>query len=85
MTAENKPATRATLGLRGHLLVLLLFAGLVSLYTWPLARDPGHLLPENHDPRLYGLVMPTIFRNLVSRLPCCTRGPALAPTLLAYV
>lgn len=70
---------RTPLGIRGHLLVLLLFAALVSLYTWPLVTAPGHLLPDNHDPRLYGLVMPTIFRNLLSQPTLLYQGPAFYP------
>jgi hypothetical protein len=70
---------RNALTLRGHLLVLVLFAGLVSVYTWPLVTDPGHLLPDNHDPRLYGLVMPTIFRNLVTQPLLLYHGPAFYP------
>jgi hypothetical protein len=72
------PPPRA-LGLCGHLQVLLLFAGLVGLYTWPLVTAPGHLLPDNHDPRLYGLVMPTMFRNLLSRPTLLYHGPAFYP------
>src|SRR5262249_16047510 len=83
MTVETEAMTgappRGAMRLRGHLLILLLFAGLVSLYTWPLARDPGHLLPANHDPGLYGLVMPTIFHNLVSRPALLYQGPAFYP------
>jgi hypothetical protein len=67
------------LRLRGHLLVLLVFGGLVSLYTWPLVTDPGHLLPDNHDPRLYGWVMPTMFRNLVSHPSLLYHGTAFYP------
>jgi hypothetical protein len=84
MTAAEREAMagaagRNTLGVRGHVLVLLLFAGLVSLYTWPLITAPGHLLPDNHDPRLYGLVMPTIFHNLMSRPMLLYHGPAFYP------
>src|SRR5262249_31072564 len=67
------------LKLRGHLLVLLLFVGLVSLYTWPLITAPGHLLPNNHDPRLYGWVMPTLFRNLVKHPTLLYHGTAFYP------
>ena len=75
----TSPPPRGALSLRGHLFVLLLFAGLVSLYTWPLITAPGHLLPDNHDPRLYGLVMPTIFRNLVTQPALLYHGPAFYP------
>lgn len=67
------------LTLRGHALVLLVFAGLVSVYTWPLVTNPGHLLPNNHDPRLYGWVMPTIFRNLLTQPTLLYQGNAFYP------
>ena len=76
---EATPTPPGALGLPRHLLVLLLFAGLVGLYTWPLVTAPGHLLPDNHDPRLYGLVMPTMFRNLLSRPLLLYHGPAFYP------
>jgi hypothetical protein len=52
--------------LRGHLAVFLLFVGLVAVYTWPLARDPGHLLPGFVDPQVFAWTLITVFRNLVS-------------------
>jgi hypothetical protein len=65
--------------LRGHAVVLGLFGGLVALYTWPLAADPAHLLPNNHDPRLYAWVMPTIFRNLFTQPAVLFHGNAFYP------
>src|SRR5215470_7995963 len=83
MTTEREvmssTAPRKALTLRRHVLVLALFAGLVGVYTWPLVTDLGHLLPDNHDPRLYGLVMPTIFRNLLSQPLLLYHGPAFYP------
>jgi len=75
----SSAASPNALTLRGHLLVLMLFAALVCVYTWPLVTDPGHLLPNNHDPRLYGLVMPTMFRNLVTHPLLLYHGPAFYP------
>ena len=65
--------------LRGHAVVLCLFGGLVALYAWPLAADPAHLLPNNHDPRLYAWVMPTIFRNLFTQPALLFHGNAFYP------
>jgi Interleukin-like EMT inducer len=82
---------------RTHLAVFVLFLGLVALYTWPLARDPAHLWPENHDPRLFTWVMLTVARNLTTQPALLLHGnafypvgnsltfaePLLTPTLLA--
>ena len=42
-------------------------------------RDPAHLLPNNHDPRLYAWVMPTIFRNLFTQPALLFHGNAFYP------
>jgi hypothetical protein len=55
------------------------FLALVGFYTWPLARDPGHLLPANVDPRLFSWVMLTIFRNLVTDPALLFHGNAFYP------
>ncbi len=64
---------------RAHLAVALLWLGLVCLYTWPLARDPAHLWPENHDPRLFTWVMLSVFRNLLTRPAALFQGDAFYP------
>jgi hypothetical protein len=71
--------TGTSIALREHALVLCLFVGLVALYTWPLAADPAHLLPDNHDPRLYAWVMPTVFRNLLTQPAQLFHGNAFYP------
>jgi len=65
--------------LRTHLAVFGLWLGLVALYTWPLARDPAHLWPANHDPRLFTWVMLTIFRNLTTQPAALFQGNAFYP------
>ncbi len=65
--------------LRGHLAVFLLFVGLVAVYTWPLARDPGHLLPGFVDPRVFAWTLITVFRNLVSDPALLFHGNAFYP------
>jgi hypothetical protein len=65
--------------LRTHLAVFGLWLGLVALYTWPLARDPAHLWPDNHDPRLFTWVMLTIFRNLTTQPAALFHGNAFYP------
>ncbi len=64
---------------RSQLAVFALFLGLVALYTWPLARDPAHLWPDNHDPRLFTWVMLTIARNLVTQPALLLHGNAFYP------
>ena len=53
--------------LRAHLGAFVVALGLVALWTWPLARDPAHLVPDNTDPRLFSWVMLSVFRNLLTR------------------
>ncbi len=62
-----------------HLAVVALFIGLVAVYTWPLARDPAHLLPDNADPRLFTWVLLTAFGNLVSDPGLLFHGNAFYP------
>jgi hypothetical protein len=64
---------------RTHLAVFLLWLGLVAVYTWPLARDPAHLWPDNHDPRLFTWVMLTIFRNLTTQPTALFHGNTFYP------
>ena len=77
--ASGRDPGASRLTVPGHALVLVAFVALVSVYTWPLMADPGHLLPNNHDPRLYGWVMPSIFRNLVTRPALLYHGNAFYP------
>jgi hypothetical protein len=51
----------------------------VALYTFPLMLEPGVLLPNHHDPQLFGWVMLTIFRNLASRPWMLFEGNAFYP------
>jgi hypothetical protein len=65
--------------LRGHLAVFLVCLGLVALWTWPLARDPAHLVPDNTDPRLFSWVMISVFRNLLTRPHLLLHGSGFYP------
>ena len=65
--------------LRAHLGVFLVCLGLIALWTWPLARDPAHLVPDNTDPRLFSWVMISVFRNLVTRPSLLLHGSAFYP------
>src|SRR5215467_2299132 len=49
-----------------HGLVLLASFALVALFTYPLVRDPGHLLPAHKDPLMYGWTMVSNVRRLLS-------------------
>jgi hypothetical protein len=64
---------------RAHLGVFLVCLGLVALWTWPLARDPAHLVPHNTDPRLFGWVMISVFRNLLTRPLFLLHGSGFYP------
>ena len=77
--ASGRDPGASRLTVPGHALVLVAFVALVSVYTWPLMADSGHLLPNNHDPRLYGWAMPSIFRNLVTRPALLYHGNAFYP------
>ncbi len=65
--------------LRGHLAVFLLALSLVAVYTWPLVRDPAHLVPDNTDPKLFTWVMLSVFRNLLTRPALLLDGSAFYP------
>lgn len=67
--------------LRAHLLVVVLFLGLVTLYTWPLMRAPADLPAPGDDPdsRLYILVTHVIFRNLLTQPGHLLQGTAFYP------
>jgi len=65
--------------LRAHLGVFLVCLGLVALWTWPLAGDPAHLVPDNTDPRLFSWVMISVFRNLLTRPHLLLHGSGFYP------
>ena len=65
--------------LRAHLGVYVACLVLVACWTWPLARDPGHLVPDNTDPRLFSWVMISVFRNLVTRPEFLLHGSGFYP------
>jgi len=65
--------------LRAHLGVFLVCLGLIALWTWPLARDPAHLVPDNTDPRLFSWVMLSVFWNLLTRPHLLLHGSAFYP------
>jgi hypothetical protein len=67
------------LPLRTHLLLLLLLLVLVSLYTYPLIREPGGLLPDHHDPRVFSWVMATNAERLFSEPMTLYHGNVLYP------
>ncbi len=53
--------------LRVHLGVYVACLALIACWTWPLVLHPGHLVPNNTDPRLFSWVMISVFRNLLTR------------------
>jgi hypothetical protein len=65
--------------LRAHLGIFALCLALVALATWPLARDPAHLVPHNTDPRLFSWVMLSVFHNLLARPSLLLHGSAFYP------
>jgi hypothetical protein len=65
--------------LRAHLGAFLLSLALVVVWTWPLARDPAHLVPDNTDPRLFSWVMISVFRNLLTRPDLLLHGSSFQP------
>jgi hypothetical protein len=65
--------------LRAHLGAFLVCLGLVALWTWPLAGDPAHLVPDNTDPRLFSWVMISVFRNLLTRPHLLLHGSGFYP------
>jgi interleukin-like EMT inducer protein len=65
--------------LRAHFGVYVICLALVALWTWPLARDPAHLVPDNTDPRLFSWVMISVFRNLLTRPHLLLHGSGFYP------
>jgi interleukin-like EMT inducer protein len=49
-----------------HGAVLGGYLALLVLFTYPLVRDPGHLLPYHKDPMMYGWTMVSNTRRLLS-------------------
>ena len=60
------PASPARLSIGQHAAVLGGFLLLLALFTYPLVRDPGHLLPYHKDPMMYGWTMVSNTRRLLS-------------------
>jgi hypothetical protein len=56
----------ARLSVGQHAAVLGGFLLLLALFTYPLIRDPGHLLPYHKDPMMYGWTMVSNTRRLLS-------------------
>ncbi len=65
--------------LRAHLGAYLACLALIALWTWPLAHDPAHLVPDNTDPRLFSWVMISVFRNLLARPYLLLHGSGFYP------
>jgi hypothetical protein len=59
-------ASPARLSAGQHAAVLGGFLLLLALFTYPLVRDPGHLLPRHNDPMMYGWTMVSNTRRLLS-------------------
>ena len=64
---------------RAHPAVLVLFLGVVILYSWPLVTDLAHLYPDNPDARVLTWAMLTAFRNLVTQPHALLQGSAFYP------
>jgi hypothetical protein len=64
---------------RAHLGVYLVCLALVAFWTWPLAHDPAHLVPDNTDPRLFSWVMISVFRNLLTQPHLLLHGSGFYP------
>ncbi len=60
------PASPARLSIGQHAAALGGFLALLALFTYPLIRDPGHLLPYHKDPMMYGWTMMSNTRRLLS-------------------
>jgi hypothetical protein len=67
------------LPLRTHLLLLALLLVLVTIYTYPLIREPGGLLPDHHDPRVFSWVMATNAERMFSSPTTLYQGNVLYP------
>ena len=65
--------------LRAHLGAYFASLALIALWTWPLARDPAHLVPDNTDPRLFSWVMISVFRNLLTQPHLLLHGGGFYP------
>jgi hypothetical protein len=65
--------------LRVHLGVYLACLVLIACWTWPLGHHPGHLVPDNTDPRLFSWVMISVFRNLLTRPLLLLHGSGFYP------
>ena len=68
---------------RAHPAVLVLFLGVVILYSWPLVTDLAHLYPDNPDARVLTWAMLTAFRNLVTQPHALLQGNAFYPVGLS--
>ena len=60
------PASPTRLSIGQHAAVLSSFLLLLALFTYPLIRDPGHLLPYHKDPMMYAWTMVSNTRRLLS-------------------
>ena len=60
------PASPTRLSIGQHAAVLGGFLLLLALFTYPLVRDPGHLLPYHKDPMMYAWTMASNTRRLLS-------------------
>ena len=64
MTTSVSGPARLSVG--QHAAVLAGCLAIVILFTYPLARDPGHLLPYHKDPMMYGWTMVSNTHRLLS-------------------
>jgi interleukin-like EMT inducer protein len=81
-TSVSQPARERPPGRFGWGAAVLLYAGFVVgvvVATWPLIRDPAHLWPDHHDPRLFTWVMASTARRLLSAPLALFHGNALYP------
>jgi Interleukin-like EMT inducer len=60
------PQSPGRLSAGQHVVVLVGFLALIALFTYPLVRDPGHLLPPHKDPMMYGWTMVSNTRRLLA-------------------
>ena len=79
-SSSSWPSARAAaVKLRAHLGAYLACLALIALWTWPLAHDPAHLVPDNTDPRLFSWVIDLVFRNLLARPSLLLHGSGFYP------
>src|SRR5215510_9068508 len=64
--------------LRTHLAVFLLFAALVTVYTWPFMRSPVEL-PDNPDAHAMTWIMLAVFRDLLTQPAALFQGETFYP------